>query len=59
MLETMVFFCIGSLITIVNPDPSEDYMNGVPIIFLNEQSIIMLPINHSPIPMRNDLEENE
>ena len=34
-------------------------MNGVPIIFLNEQSIIMLPINQSPIPIRNDLESNE
>ena len=34
-------------------------MNGVPIIFLNEQSIIMLQINQSPIPIRNDLESNE
>ena len=52
-------FSIGSLIAIVNPDPIEDYMNGVPIIVSNEQSILMLPMNHSPIPMRNDLEANQ
>ena len=32
-------------------------MNGVPIIVSDEQSILMLPMNHSPIPMQNDLEE--
>ena len=51
-------FTIGSLISIVNPDPIEDYMNCVPIIVSNKQSIRMLPMNHSPIPMHNDLEAN-
>ena len=40
---------------IVNPDPIEDYMNGVPIIVSDEQEILMLPMNHSPILMCNDL----
>ena len=57
MLETMMFFSIGSLIATVNPDPIEDYMNGVPIIISNEQSILMLPMNRSPIPMCNNLEQ--
>ena len=47
-------FRIGSLAVIVNPNIIEDYMNGVPIIVLNEQSILVLPINHSPIPMRQN-----
>ena len=34
-------------------------MNGVPIIFPNEKSILMLPMNYSPIPMSNDLEAKE
>ena len=34
-------------------------MNGVPIVVLDEQSILMLPMNHSLIPMRNDLESNK
>ena len=34
-------------------------MNGVPIIVLNKQSILILPMNHSPIPMRNNLEANK
>ena len=48
-------FSFGSLVDIVNTDPIEDYMNGVPIIISKKQSILMLPINHSPIPMRSDL----
>ena len=52
-------FIIGYLFDIVNPDPVEDYMNGVPIIVPNEQSILMLPMNCSPIPMHNDLEANK
>ena len=44
-------FSIGSLIAVFNPDPIEDYMNGVPIIFSNEQSILVLKMNHSPIHM--------
>ena len=48
-------FSIGSLIDILNTDPIEDYMNGFPIIVSDEQSILMVPINHSPITMRNDL----
>ena len=52
-------FRIGSLITIVIPDPIEDYMNGFHIIVSNKKSILMLPKNHSPIPMHNDLETNE
>ena len=34
-------------------------MNGVPIIVSNEQSILMLPMNCSQIPMFNNLESNE
>ena len=34
-------------------------MNGVPIVVSNEQSILMLPMNQSPIPMHNDLEANK
>ena len=34
-------------------------MNSVPNIFFNKQSILMLPMDHSPIPMRNHIEENE
>ena len=49
-------FSIGSLTDIVNPDPIEGYMNGVPIIVSNEQKILMLPMNHSPIPVHTDLE---
>ena len=52
-------FSIGSPIDISNPDTVEDYMNGVRIIVSNEQLILMLPINHSPIPMCNDLESKE
>ena len=52
-------FNIGSLIAIINPAPIEYYMNGVPIIVSDEQSILMLPMNHSPIPMHNHLEANE
>ena len=36
MLETL-FFIIGTIIDNINPDPIEDYMNGVPIIVSNEQ----------------------
>ena len=50
---------IGSLIVLFNPDPIEDYMNGVRIIVSNEQSTLMLPMNNSPISMRNNLEANE
>ena len=39
-------FSIGSLSAIVNPDPIEDYINVVPIIVSNKQSILMLPMNH-------------
>ena len=46
-------FSIGYLIDIVNPDLIEYYMNGVPIIVSNEQPILMIPTNHSPISMRN------
>ena len=52
-------FSIGFLIAVVNPDPIEDYMNGVHIIFSNEKSILILPMNQSPIPMCNNLESNE
>ena len=52
-------FRIGYLIAIVNNDNIEDYINCVPIIVSYEQSILMLPINHLPIPMCNDLEANE
>ena len=34
-------------------------MDGVPIIVSDEQLILMSPINHSPIPMVNDLEANK
>ena len=34
-------------------------MHGVPIIVLKKQSILIIPMNHSPIPMRNNLEANE
>ena len=34
-------------------------MHGVPIIISDEQSILMLPMNHSPIPIRKNLEANE
>ena len=34
-------------------------MNGVPIIVSNGQSIIILPMNHSLIPMQNNLESNK
>ena len=44
---------IGYIIDIVNPDPNENYIIGVPIIALKEQSILMLPMNYSPIPMCN------
>ena len=39
-------FSIGSIIAIVDLDPIEDYMNDVPIIVLNKQSILVLPMNH-------------
>ena len=52
-------FSISSLIAIVNPDPIEDYMNSVPIIVSNKQYILILPMNHSPVTMHNDLEENK
>ena len=52
-------FSIGSLIAVSNPDTIEDYMKGIPIIVSNGQSILTLPMNHSLIPMRNDLEANE
>ena len=52
-------FSIGYLIAFLIPDPIEDYMNSVPIIVSNEQSIIMLPINQSLISMHNDLKANE
>ena len=48
---------IGYLITIVNPDTIEEYMNDVPI-FYNEQWILMIPMNNSPIPIRNDSKKN-
>ena len=44
---------IGSLIAVFNTNTIEDYMNGVHIIVLNEQSILVLPMNHSPIHMCN------
>ena len=34
-------------------------MNGVPIIASNDQDILILPMIHSTIPMRNNLEETE
>ena len=51
-------FRIGYLIAIVNPNPIEYYMHGVTIIVSNDQAILVLPINHSPMPVHNDLEEN-
>ena len=52
-------FSISYITAIVNPDPIEDYMNGVPIIVSNKQSILILPINHSSNCMRKNLEANE
>ena len=49
-------FRIGSLAVIVNPNIIEDYMNGFPIIVLNEQSILVIPMNHSLFSVRNDME---
>ena len=49
----MVFFSIGSIIDIANPVTIKDYMNGVPITVSNEQYILILPKNHSLIPMPN------
>ena len=54
-----VVFSIVCLISVVNPDPIEDFINGVPVIASNEQDILMRPTIHSPIPMHNDLEANE
>ena len=54
-----VVFSIGSIIDVVNPDHIEYYRHGVPIIFSNEQEILMLPMNHWPIIMCNDLETNK
>ena len=34
-------------------------MNCVPIIVSNEQAIFVLPMNHSPIPVCNDLKANK
>jgi hypothetical protein len=51
---------IGSFIAIVNPDPIEDYMSGIPMITSNEQSILVSPpIAQMPVPMRDDLGANE
>ena len=36
-VRDIVFLIIGSIIDNINPDPIEDYMNGVPIIVSNEQ----------------------
>ena len=47
-------FSIGSLIAIFIADPIEYHMNGVPIIISKKQSILMIPMNHSSITMRND-----
>ena len=52
------FLKICSLITIVNNDTIEDCMNGVTIIVLEKHNIV-LPINHSPIPMCNNIKSNE
>ena len=51
-------FIIDSMIVVVNPDPIEGYMIGVPIIVSNKLYILMLPIIHSEIPMCDDLESN-
>ena len=50
---------IGSLIAIVNPDPIENYMRGIPMITSSEQSMLLRPTFHSSIPLQNDLQANE
>ena len=34
-------------------------LHGVPVTVSNEQAILVLPMNHSLTPMRNNLEANE
>ena len=57
IIETIVFLALV-IIAIVNHDTIEYYMNGVPIILLKKQTIIMITMNYSPIPRRNNLEAN-
>lgn len=53
------FFSIGSMVSIVNPDPIEDYMNGTPMITSNEKAILLQPMVHVPVSISSDLEALE
>jgi len=48
-------FSIGSIVAIVNPDSIEDCMNDVPMIVSNEQAILLRPILHRTVPVKNHL----
>ena len=50
---------IGTLFGIVNPDPIENYMQGIPMITTKERAIILQPFVHRPVPMSNDIGGNE
>ena len=50
---------IGTVLIIVNPDPIENYMNGIPAITTKERVIVAKPMNHPNIPLSNNLEGND
>ena len=50
---------IGTLFAIVNPDPIENYMQGIPMITTKERAIILQPFVHRPVAMSNDIGGNE
>ena len=50
---------ISTLFAIVNPDPIENYMQGIPMITTKERAIILQPMVHRPIAMPNDIGGNE
>ena len=50
---------IGTLMLIVNPDPVENFLKGVPIITTKERAVVLQPMQLPEIPLKNSLDGND
>ena len=50
---------IGTLLLIVNPDPVENFLNGIPILSTMERAVVLNPRTLTQVPLSNNIEGNE
>ena len=50
---------IGTLLMIVNPDPVENFMNGIPILSTKERAVVLNSRTFTQVPLSNNIEGNE